>query len=38
MAECFTPEELLMKEELISKYYPKEVHAAANETVTRDKE
>jgi V/A-type H+/Na+-transporting ATPase subunit B len=29
LAECFEPEELLMKQELIDRYYPQDVHAKA---------
>lgn len=29
LAECFEPRELLMKENLVEKYYPQQVHAAA---------
>jgi len=29
LAECFEPRELLMKENLVAKYYPQQVHAAA---------
>jgi hypothetical protein len=29
LAECFEPEQLLMKQELIDKYYPKDVAARA---------
>ena len=29
LAECFAPRELLMKESLVAKYYPQQVHARA---------
>jgi hypothetical protein len=29
MAECFSPDQLLMKQTLIDKYYPKTIPAAA---------
>ena len=36
LAECFEPEELLMKQEFIDRYYPQEVHDRALEEASQD--
>ncbi|MGR8952884.1 MAG: V-type ATP synthase subunit B, partial [Gammaproteobacteria bacterium] len=36
LSECFDPKELLMKQNLIDKYFPKSAHSEAEECETVD--